>query len=90
LATLEMKKQPYNIYGIELSRYFTLECPLYLNSTLVDQYFRTFNGHTQVNATDLRNLKYPSKDKLENLGLKYKKTEYTQEEIDCIILKELF
>ena len=28
----------------------------FLNSTLVDAYFRQFNGHTQVNATDLRSL----------------------------------
>ncbi|HYX16453.1 MAG TPA: Eco57I restriction-modification methylase domain-containing protein, partial [Nostoc sp.] len=27
---------------------------VYLNSTLVDAFFRLFNGHTQVNATDLR------------------------------------
>jgi adenine-specific DNA-methyltransferase len=36
----------------------------YLNSTLVDSYFRQFSGHTQVNASDLRSLRYPSKDKL--------------------------
>lgn len=29
----------------------------FLNSTVVDVYFRQFNGHTQVNATDLRSLK---------------------------------
>ncbi|OBA06004.1 SAM-dependent methyltransferase [Paenibacillus polymyxa] len=40
----------------------------YLNSTLVDQYFRIFNGHTQVNATDLRAMKYPSRDVLIKLG----------------------
>jgi len=41
---------------------------LFLNSTLVDSYFRQFNGHTQVNATDLRMLRYPSPQILEALG----------------------
>ena len=40
----------------------------YLNSSVVDSYFRQFNGHTQVNATDLRNLPYPSSKQLEELG----------------------
>lgn len=40
----------------------------FLNSDAVDQYFRIFSGHTQVNATDLRNLHYPSRDQLEALG----------------------
>lgn len=40
----------------------------YLNSTMVDTYFRRFSGHTQVNATDLRRLRYPSKTTLEALG----------------------
>ena len=42
----------------------------FLNSSLVDLYFRQFNGHTQVNATDLRNLKYPTRSQLEVLGSK--------------------
>lgn len=42
----------------------------FLNSTLVDVYFRQFNGHTQVNATDLRSLNYPTKEQLERLGRK--------------------
>ena len=29
---------------------------------------RRFNGHTQINATDLRNLRYPSKKELGDLG----------------------
>lgn len=51
-----------------LSPLLALGLTIYLNSTLVDNYFRQFNGHTQVNATDLRLLTYPSKDALEDLG----------------------
>lgn len=40
----------------------------FLNSEAVDQYFRIFSGHTQVNATDLRNLHYPNREQLEALG----------------------
>lgn len=40
----------------------------YLNSQAVDDYFRTFSGHTQVNATDLRRLTYPSMEELRKLG----------------------
>ncbi len=41
---------------------------VFLNSTAVDEYFRRFNGHTQVNATDLKQMKYPSRDTLIQLG----------------------
>ena len=40
----------------------------FLNTTAVDEIFRRFNGHTQVNATDLRLMKYPSRDTLIALG----------------------
>jgi predicted RNA methylase len=40
----------------------------FLNMTAVDEQFRRFNGHTQVNATDLRTMKYPSRQALLNLG----------------------
>lgn len=40
----------------------------FLNSTLVDLYFRQFSGHTQVNATDLRKLRYPTRSQLETLA----------------------
>jgi len=36
----------------------------FLNSTLADTYLRNFSGHTQVNAQDLRRLKYPSQEQL--------------------------
>lgn len=40
----------------------------YLNSQAVDDYFRTFSGHTQVNATDLRRLLYPTRTELSKLA----------------------
>lgn len=56
---------------------------VYLNSTPVDQYFRRFNGHTQVNATDLKNMRYPSREKLIELGTWAKgKGALSQEAID--------
>ena len=44
----------------------------WLNSTYIDEEFRLFSGHTQVNATDLRNLSYPSTEKLEAIGQELK------------------
>lgn len=41
---------------------------VYLNSTALDDCLRRFNGHTQVNATDLRLLKYPSREALIAVG----------------------
>lgn len=41
---------------------------VYLNCTAVDQYFRRFNGHTQVNATDLRTMRYPGRQALTALA----------------------
>lgn len=61
---------------------------LYLNSTIVDQYFRLFSGHTQVNATDLRRIPYPTYQQLLRLGTHFNKSMPDQETIDSIIEKE--
>jgi len=63
---------------------------LYLSSTTLDCYFRQFNGHTQVNATDLRSLPYPSLDRLEALGSRAGRTFPDQDEIDRIVEEVLF
>ena len=72
-----------------------LELPLarglaaFLNSTLVDDYFRQFNGHTQVNATDLRSIKYPHPDRLMILGREMPANFPGQRRLDQIVEKVL-
>lgn len=51
-----------------LPRNLALGLVVYLNSSFVDACFRRFSGHTQVNATDLRLMKYPSRETLMSLG----------------------
>ncbi|MGB3552077.1 MAG: Eco57I restriction-modification methylase domain-containing protein [Candidatus Binatus sp.] len=62
---------------------------MFLNSTLVDSYFRQFSGHTQVNAADLRRLPYPSMDALEKLGRRMEGAFPTETEIDQLVEDEL-
>jgi len=40
----------------------------FLNWTTLDSFFRQFNGHTQVNASDLRRLRYPDEESLIRIG----------------------
>ena len=61
---------------------------VYLNSTIVDQYFRLFSGHTQVNATDLRKMPYPTHEQLVRFGAHLHERMPDQETIDAIIEKE--
>ncbi|MBI5765455.1 MAG: Eco57I restriction-modification methylase domain-containing protein [Planctomycetes bacterium] len=62
---------------------------LFLNSTVVDAYFRQFSGHTQVNARDLRSLHYPDRDTLERLGRHVNGRMPTTEEINRIVNEEI-
>lgn len=62
----------------------------YLNSTLVDAYFRQFSGHTQVNASDLRSLPYPTRAVLIALGRRIGAIFPSQEELDCLVDEVLF
>jgi adenine-specific DNA-methyltransferase len=59
---------------------------VFLNSSFIDSIFRRFNGNTQVNATDLRALRYPSRKMLEYFGMWAKdQTVITQEDIDRLM-----
>lgn len=61
----------------------------FLNSSRVDDYFRRFNGHTQVNATDLRSLKYPSIEILTSLGKLAKASGHTNQQMVDDLLESL-
>jgi adenine-specific DNA-methyltransferase len=61
----------------------------FLNSTVVDQYFRRFSGHTQVNATDLRRLAYPDRETLKAMGKELKQLDQPQEALDKLVEKHL-
>jgi adenine-specific DNA-methyltransferase len=56
----------------------------FLNSTVLDNHFRVFSGHTQVNATDLKNMKYPTMRALQELGKAYQTT-MNQQQIDQLL-----
>jgi len=55
---------------------------------MFDRYFRLFSGHTQVNATDLRKMRYPSREQLIRLGGHVKQRIPDQDRIDTILEEE--
>ena len=62
---------------------------IYLNSTLVDTYFRQFSGHTQVNAADLRNIPYPGRERLELTGREVATSTLSQKQVDAKVRQYL-
>lgn len=79
----------FHASGHGLGRGLAVGLFAFLNSTLVDQYFRRFSGHTQVNATDLRALAYPDRDTLCAIGREMKCLDLPQDEIDQLVTKHL-
>jgi adenine-specific DNA-methyltransferase len=75
--------------GQGLDRSLAVGLFVFLNSTVVDQYFRRFSGHTQVNATDLRKLSYPDRKTLQAMGAGMNVLEKSQDEIDELLEKHL-
>lgn len=75
--------------GQGLERNLAAGLQAFLNSTLVDQYFRRFSGHTQVNATDLRTLPYPTRETLEAMGRDMPALNLTQAETDRLVAQHL-
>jgi len=62
----------------------------FLNSTAVDEHFRQWSGSTQVNATDLRALRYPDADMLRTLGEAVGDGVAEQREIDALMERTVF
>ncbi len=80
----------YHLRGAGLPATVARGLAAFLNSTLVDSYFRQFSGHTQVNATDLRSLRYPASDRLVTLGRRIGKTFPAQEDLDRLVEEVVF
>lgn len=62
----------------------------FLNSTAFDAYFRRFSGHTQVNATDLRNARYPTRAQLIRLGEVVGDAVSEQADVDDAVTRVVF
>jgi adenine-specific DNA-methyltransferase len=80
----------YHCNGAELPAPLARGLATYLNSTIVDLRFRQWSGHTQVNASDLRTLRYPAQEVLEDLGECIGHTMPPQDELDALVLDRVF
>ena len=79
----------FHINKSSLSENIAYGLVCWLNSTYIDEKFRLFSGHTQVNATDLRNLPYPNIKDLEMLGKSIKKYNELNQELFDYFSKEV-
>jgi adenine-specific DNA-methyltransferase len=79
----------FHVGGRGLTNLLSRGLTIFLNSTMVDVFFRQFSGHTQVNATDLRKLRYPGRNALEKLGQRFEEVRASQQEIDKLVAEEL-
>ena len=75
----------YHVRGSGLPVTLAKGLAAFLNSTLVDSYFRQFSGHTQVNAADLRALRYPERNSLVALGRRIGRSFPSQEDLDRLV-----
>lgn len=71
--------------GSPLDRTLAWGLSAFLNCSPLDIYFRQFNGHTQVNATDLRSLRYPRRETLIALGRRVEGALPAQDTLDALV-----
>lgn len=72
-----------------LPREFAIGLAMYLNSSIVDAYFRQFSGHTQVNAGDLRAIRFPAREQLLRIGARCSGSMPSETEINEILRQEI-
>jgi adenine-specific DNA-methyltransferase len=81
----------FHYRGHGLGEHLSRGLCLWLNSSAVDTFFRTFSGHTQVNATDLRSLRYPAREQLLRLSEAVGHAAWPdQEKIDSLVARHVF
>jgi adenine-specific DNA-methyltransferase len=101
-AHLKKEKPEYAKIGIEnklnyigkkngkLSPYEAIGICSILNSYFYDEYFKTFNGNTQVSASELRKIPFPQLHTITKIGRRVSKIkEYNLEKINQIISEAL-
>ncbi len=60
------------------------------NSTFMDRYFRSISGNTQVNATEIRLLKMPARDRIISIGKEVQRAKnHEQSTVDEIVSSAL-
>jgi adenine-specific DNA-methyltransferase len=100
-AVLKQSEFPYESVGIEnhvnyihkpkgsLSIGEVFGIAALLNTGLIDNYFRSLNGHTQVNATEIRNLPLPDLSVIKKIGEIVSKAKDLPANLDEIIGSQL-
>jgi adenine-specific DNA-methyltransferase len=74
------------VLGDELSIIEAYGLATIFNSSFMDKYFRCISGNTQVNATEIRVMKFPSRDQVQEIGDRaYKLKLFETAKIDSIV-----
>jgi adenine-specific DNA-methyltransferase len=71
--------------GKGLDQELAIGLTLWFNSSAVDRFFRTFSGHTQVNATDIRSMRLPSEGTIRALAKRVSSVSVSQDTVDATV-----